>query len=72
MEIYEYDKVTLTYMEKGNYQNKFDLTGEYQVVEMHSAHTKYLGFAWPDQNGDMTYYNFFILPFGMIRVLLSV
>jgi len=36
---------------------KFDLTSAYYFLT-YPAHTTYLGFAWPNDSGEMCYYKF--------------
>jgi hypothetical protein len=62
---YEDIKVALSFMEKGCYQIKFDLTSAYHFVDIFDEHTQFLGFAWPDGKGSLTYLKFLVLPFGI-------
>ena len=58
-------KVALSYLEKGFYQIKFDLTSAYHFVDIYKPHTEYLGFSWSDKSGNIIYYKFLVLPFGI-------
>ena len=62
---YEDIKVALAYLQKGYYQIKFDLTSAYHFIEIFKPHTDYLGFSWIDKNGQVQYYKFLVLPFGL-------
>lgn len=62
---YEDIKVALSYMKKGCFQIKFDLTSAYQFVDIYYPHTIYLGFSWVDKDGSIVFYKFLVLPFGI-------
>ena len=58
-------RIALSYLEKGFYQIKFDLTSAYHFIEIYKPHTEFLGFSWPDKSGNIIYYKFLVLPFGI-------
>ena len=49
-------RIAFSYLEKGFYQIKFDLTSAYHFVEIYKPHTEFLGFSWPDKSGNIIYY----------------
>jgi len=62
---YDDIKVVLDFLQKDFFMIKFDLTSAYHFVEIYSPHTEYLGFSWFDQFGNVVYYKFTVLPFGI-------
>lgn len=44
---------------------KFDTTSAYHFVDIYQPHTDYLGFAWDDENGNVVYYKYLVLSFGL-------
>ena len=62
---YEDIKVALTFLQKGFFMVKFDLTSAYHFVEMFEPHTEFLGFSWRDEYGNAKFYKFLVLQFGL-------
>ena len=44
---------------------KFDLTSAYHFMDIYRAQTPYLGFARPNDSGEMCYYKFLVVLFGL-------
>jgi len=62
---YEDLKIALSYLQRGFYMFKFDLTSAYHFINIYEGHTKFLGFSWLDNEGNVLYYKFLVLPFGL-------
>ena len=62
-------KVVLAFVKKGYHMIKFDLTSAYHFIDIYPPHTTYLGFAWPNDSGEMCYYKFLVLPFGPFQAI---
>ena len=43
----------------------FDLKSAYHHVQICDEHTKFLSFKWPSEDGDLRFYEFKVLPFGL-------
>ena len=61
---YEDLRVAALMFEKDEFLFKFDLKSGYHHVDIYPEHQKYLGFKW-DNNGNVNYYVFTVLPFGL-------
>ena len=45
----------------------FDFKSCYHQMMLNEDHTVYFGFAWPDEDGNVVYYVFVVMPFGYIK-----
>ena len=61
---YEDLRVAALMFEQDEFLFKFDLKSGYHHIDIHADHHKYLGFRW-DSNGNVNYYVFTDLPFGL-------
>ena len=62
---YEDLRIALSYLESGDWMIKFDIHSAYHFIDIYYPHTTYLGFSWPNDQGDTCYYTFLVLPFGI-------
>ena len=44
---------------------KFDIHSAYHFIDIFYEHTEYLGFSFTGENGNISYYKFLVLPFGL-------
>ena len=58
-------KHALAYFRPSCFFTKFDLKSGYHHVEIFPDHRKYLGFSWKFHNGQIRYFMFNVLPFGL-------
>ena len=58
--------VALQIFAKGFYLFKFDLKSGYHHVEIFPGHRKYLAFSWDFGDGVVKYFQFTVLPFGLL------
>ena len=67
LERFKYENLsTLAQMfESGDFFIIFDLKNGYHHVSIHEDFFQYLGFQWPDESGNLHYYVFLVLPFGL-------
>ena len=61
---YEDLRIAALMFEEDEFLIKFDLKSGYHHVGIYPEHHKYLGFWW-DSNGNVNYYVFTVLPFGL-------
>ena len=60
------DLTTLSEMfQEGDYFTKFDLSSGYHHIDIHPEHFRFLGFEWQFSNGQVRYFQFVVLPFGL-------
>lgn len=62
---YEDLRLALMYLEKDSWMIKFDIHSAYHFLDIYYNHTQYLGFSFPDKDGNLCYYKFLVLPFGL-------
>lgn len=62
---YEDIKVALAFLEQGFHMIKFDITSAYHFLNVKDTHTDFLGFSWVDNSGNVVYYKFLVMPFGL-------
>ena len=43
----------------------FDLKSAYLMIPVHPRFTRYLGFVVEEDDGNLTYYKYLMLPFGL-------
>lgn len=58
-------RTAINYFGSATYFTKFDLKSGYHHLDIFSEHQPYLGFSWPDSEGETCYYMFTVLPFGL-------
>ena len=58
-------KLMLDFVEEGGYMFKFDIRQGYHHIEINRTQTKFLGFSWVDKKGQVRYYVFLVLGFGI-------
>jgi hypothetical protein len=58
-------RIALSYLQKGYFMIKFDITSAYHFIEIFEPHTDFLGFSWVADDGQILYYKFLVLPFGL-------
>ena len=61
---YEDLRIAALMFEEDEFLIKFDLKSGYHHVDIYPEHQQYLGFRW-DSNGNVNYYVFTVLPFGL-------
>ena len=44
---------------------RFDLTSAYHFIDLYYPHTDFMGFSWVDKEGNVVFYKFLVLPFGL-------
>ena len=49
----------------GFFFSSFDLKSAYHHIDICEEHRKFLSFKWPSSDGDMKFYEFKVLPFGL-------
>ena len=52
-------------LDSGSYMMSFDLKSQYHQVEIHDQYTQFLGFQFKNEHGEVKYYEFLVLPFGL-------
>ena len=62
---YEDLRIALSCLDSGDWMIKFDKHSAYHFIDIYYPHTTYLGFSWPNDQGDTCYYTFLVLPFGI-------
>lgn len=62
---YEDLRLALLYLEQDSWMIKFDIHSAYHFIDIFYEHTEFLGFSFPDINGNICYYKFLVLPFGL-------
>ena len=62
--------IALSYLQKGFYMIKFDITSAYHFIEIFEPHTECLGFSWVNTSGETTYYEFLVFPFCLSCALI--
>ena len=65
---FRYEKLTKLseILNKGDYFTTFDLTSGYHHIEIHPEQSKLLGFKWTFEDGSTRYFQFCVLPFGLV------
>lgn len=58
-------RIALSYLQKGSFMIKFDITSAYHFIEIFEPHTEFLGFSWVRDDGQVIFYKFLVLPFGL-------
>ena len=58
-------RIVSTLFEKDYFFSTFDLESGYHHVDIFPPHRKYLGFSWRFPNGQIRYFQFNVLPFGL-------
>ena len=62
---YENLKVASQHLQKDYNFITFDLKSGYHHIDIHPDDHKYLGFSWTFSNGEVKYFQFIVLPFGL-------
>ena len=62
---YDDIKIALSFLEKDHWMVKYDIHSAYHFVDIYPPHTDFLGFSWNDVNGNVSYFKFLVLPFGL-------
>ena len=62
---YEDIKIALAYLQQGFHMIRFDLTSAYHFIDLYYPHTDFMGFSWVDKEGNVVFYKFLVLPFGL-------
>lgn len=52
-------------MSPGDFMFTFDLKSGYHHVEIFEEHRKFLSFSWKFSDGNVRYFQFSVLPFGL-------
>lgn len=62
---YEDLRLAIMYLEKSGWMIKFDIHSAYHFLDIFYQDTEYLGFSFLNKNGELCYYKFLVLPFGL-------
>ena len=64
---FKYDdmKIALSYLDINQLMIKYDIHSAYHFIDIYPPHTTFLGFSWNDVYGNVCYYKFLVLPFGL-------
>ena len=62
---YEDLRLALLYLEQDSWMIKFDIHSAYHFIDIFYEHTEFLGFSFPDENGNVSYFKCLVLPFGL-------